>query len=441
MQGANTGILHALPQGLAMTGHDARDDGASTLPRHTTPTWEVELLISGVAVFAMLQLPELLDGYILDWTPRLVDRWAKLLFVIYVYAKSAAIILAVTFVIHLLLRARWIALVGMLSIYPKGVDWDNFRLGPNAREFESKRLGRMEDAIDRADNSATMVFAMGVVLASILCVVTLIVGSVIAVSWMLETRLGLHAKTQWIMWTAAFAMIPYGLAVGVDRRYGDRMQPGSFGTRALRGVLGFYSKIGVGMANNPALALLSSHRGRRKTILLIATIFMFATLAASTSYYIARNPDAYGSYDAFPDEDELPSRSVDPAHYDDRRDPTRSPIAPFIQSAVIIGPYVQLIVPWVPDRDGPALDARCGTLPADAQLKCYAERVRPVTLDGKPIAPVFDIGEDARTNRPALVAMIDVRQLPQGRHVLGITLPQRGPHDAAPDADFIPFWR
>ena len=100
-----------------MTEHD---DGATALPRHTTPTWEVELLISGVAVFAMLQLPELLDNYILDWAPRLVDRWAKLLFVVYVYAKSAALILAVTFVIHLLLRARWIALVGMLSIYPEG---------------------------------------------------------------------------------------------------------------------------------------------------------------------------------------------------------------------------------------------------------------------------------------------------------------------------------
>lgn len=424
-----------------MTGHDARDDGASTLPRHTTPTWEVELLISGVAVFAMLQLPALLDGYILDWAPRLVDRWAKLLFVIYVYAKSAAIILAVTFVIHLLLRARWIALVGMWSIYPKGVDWNNFRLGPNAREFESKRLGRMEDAIDRADNKATMVFAMGVVLASILCVITLIVGTVVSLSWLLESRMGVNADTRWIMWTAAFAMVPYGLSIAIDRRFGDRMQPGRFGTRVLRGVLGFYSRIGVGMANNPALALLASHRGRRKTILLIATIFMIATIAASTSYFIARNPDAYGSYDAFPDEDELPTRSVDPAHYDDRRDALRSPITPFIQSMVVIGPYVQLIVPWVPDRDGPALDARCGTLPEDAQLKCYAEHVRPVTLDGKLIAPVFDIGEDARTNRPAMVAMIDVRHLPQGRHVLGITLPQHGRHDPAPDADFIPFWR
>ena len=423
-----------------MAAHDTGNDG-TRLPSHTTPTWEVELLISGVAVFAMLQLPELLDGYILDWTPRLVDRWAKLLFVIYVYAKSAALILAVTFVIHLLLRARWIALVGMLSIYPKGVDWDHFKLGPNAREFEEKRLGRMEDAIDRADNRATMVFAMGVVLASILCVITLVAAVLIVAAWMLEARLGLRANTQWVAWGVAFAMLPYGIAVGIDKRFGARMAPRSVGTRVLRAVLGSYAKIGIGMANNPALALLSSHRGRRRTILLIASIFMLATITASTSYFVARNPDAYGSYDAFPDEDEVPSRSVDPEHYDDRRDPLRNAATPFIQSAVILGPYVQLTVPWVPDRDGPALDARCGTLPEAAQLKCYAEHVRPVTLDGKPFAPVWDIGEDARTNRPALVAMIDVRQLPQGRHILGITVPQRGRHDDAPDADFIPFWR
>ena len=87
-----------------MTGHD--DDGALPLPRNTTPTWEVELLISGVAVFAMLQLPELLDRYILDWYPRLVDRWAKLLFLVYVYAKSAALILAVTAVASLIKARR-----------------------------------------------------------------------------------------------------------------------------------------------------------------------------------------------------------------------------------------------------------------------------------------------------------------------------------------------
>ena len=71
-----------------------------------------------------------------------------------------------------------------------------------------------------------------------------------------------------------------------------------------------------------------------------------------------------------------------------------------------------------------------------------------MTLDGKPLAAAFDIGEDARTNRPALVAMVDVRDLPRGRHVLGIAVPPaakdaREERDgkAAPDTDFIPFWR
>jgi hypothetical protein len=417
-------------------------DDTSQLPRHTTPTWEVELLISGVAVFAMLQLPELLDRVILEWQPRLVDRWADLLWVVYIYAKSAALILAATFVIHLLLRARWIALVGMLSIYPKGVDWTSLRLGPLAREVESRRLGRMEDAIDRADNRATMVFALGVVMASILMAVTLVAAAYILATWYLETRMGLSPDARWLGWVGILFTFPYFVAYYVDRHFGAKLTPDAPGTRVVRGILWLYSRLGFGMANNPALALLSSHRGQRWTIFLMAGVFTAAAFVAATTYSVARNPDAYGSYDSFPDSDDLPSRSLDPANYDDRRDPVRSRIAPYVQSAVVIGPFVQLTIPWAPDRDGPRMQARCGALPADRQLACYAEHVRPVTLDGKRIAPVFDIGEDARTNRPALVAMIDVRALARGRHVLGITLPPtKRTDDEDPPADYVPFWR
>ena len=88
------------------------------LPAHTTPTWEVELLISGVAVFAMLQLPGLLDDAIFAWRPRFSQEWSSVVFLLYVYSKGAAVLLAGTFVVHLLLRARWIALVGLHSIHP-----------------------------------------------------------------------------------------------------------------------------------------------------------------------------------------------------------------------------------------------------------------------------------------------------------------------------------
>ena len=52
-------------------------DDPHHLPRHTTPTWEVELLISGVAVFAMLQLPGWLDDRFFALLPRLGLDWAE----------------------------------------------------------------------------------------------------------------------------------------------------------------------------------------------------------------------------------------------------------------------------------------------------------------------------------------------------------------------------
>ena len=63
------------------------------LPKHTTPTREVELLISGVAVFAMLQLPGWLNDRLMFLLPRLEDSWrASLIFVSY-YSMGAAVIL------------------------------------------------------------------------------------------------------------------------------------------------------------------------------------------------------------------------------------------------------------------------------------------------------------------------------------------------------------
>ena len=53
------------------------EHGRDGLPKHTTPTWEVELLISGVAVFAMLQLPGWLDDGMFALAPRLGAAWGE----------------------------------------------------------------------------------------------------------------------------------------------------------------------------------------------------------------------------------------------------------------------------------------------------------------------------------------------------------------------------
>ena len=427
---------------------------ADGLPRHTTPTWEVELLISGVAVFAMLQLPDLLDKAIFAVTPRVTEQWGKLFWLLYVYSKGAALILAATFVVHLLLRARWIALVGVYSIHPRGVDWQRLRLGPIGREVEADRMGRIEDAIERADNRATMVFAIGVILASILVVVTLAVAIGFGAALWLEASTPLTFDAGWFGILFACLMVPYAIALMLDRHFGDGLPAGSARHRALRGLLRFYSRLGLGMANNPALAMLSSHHGRRRTVVLIATVMTLAMIAATSGYYALRNPDSFGSYDAFPSVDADQARAVDTAHYDDERNPETDAIAPYIQSAVIKGPYLRLVVPYEPRRDDAAIRNACPDAVAlqgadrVARLLDCLQRLHAVALDGKPLTVAYDSSRDPRTERPALLAMIDVRALKRGRHELRISSPPVDRDDArtgraADRRQFhrIAFWR
>jgi hypothetical protein len=63
---------------------------------------------------------------------------------------------------------------------------------------------------------------------------------------------------------------------------------------------------------------------------------------------------------------------------------------------------------------------------AAARLACL-QGLHPVTLNGKSLQGLhYEIASDPRTDRPALLAMIDVQSLAPGRHELRIGRPPRG---------------
>ena len=79
-----------------------------------------------------------------------------------------------------------------------------------------------------------------------------------------------------------------------------------------------------------------------------------------------------------------------------------------------------------------------------ATLDCL-QQLHPVSLDGKPVAMLqYDLSSDPRTDRPALLAMIDVRSLAPGRHELLVARPPVTEKQEASGDDTpyrIPFWR
>lgn len=420
------------------------------IPAHTTPTWEVELLISGVAVFAMLQLPGWLNDRMLFLLPRFDDSWRASLILVFSYSMGAAVILAATFALHLLLRAYWIALVGMHSVYPEGIRWERLRMGPIEREVMQRRNGDFAEMIERADNRASIVFAMGVTLAMTLISLTVFVVGLFAAG------IGIAALLPWqvlpenaLLIGIAVVMVPLFLINRLDRWLGARLHAGSPLRRAMAAGFGLYAR--VGFANKGGvLGVLSSHHGRWRVQAVATAAIVLCLFGAMYGQLVMRTPERLGSYAWFPQFGKPGTHVVDIAYYDDQRDPLRSPAVPFIQSAEIDGNYLRLFVPYRPDQDEAAMRANCAAAleiastdtRAVAMLRCLAA-LHPATLDGKPLADLrYDVGSDARTERPALMAMIDVRALAAGRHELAIaSSPSPGEKNDSTTVWIIPFWR
>lgn len=421
------------------------------LPQHTTPTWEVELLISGIAVFAMLQLPGWLNSRLLFLLPRFDDSLRASLVLVFSYITAASVILAATFALHLILRAYWIALVGMHSVYPGGIRWERLRMGPIEREVMQRRDRDFTTMIERADNRASIVFAAGVALAmTLLGLAVLIVGLFVA-------GVAIAATLRWsvspgtiLLALVAFVMAPMLLLHLLDRWLGPRLPKGGRLHRVLAAGHSLYARFGFSN-NGGILGLLSSHHGRRRVKAIASTAVVLCILGVVAGQLAIRSPERLGSYAWFPHFEAPTANAMVAAHYDDQRDPLRDAPVPFVQSAVIADSYARLVVPYLPDHDIAAIHQTCpaavtiaGADPRAAALLHCLTALHAVSLDGKPLRDLqYAAGSDPRTDRPALVAMIDVRALPPGHHVLRVERTASGKRvqgDASPEW-IIPFWR
>jgi hypothetical protein len=434
-------------------------DGRDALPRHTTPTWEMELLLSGATVFGLMQLPALLDAGLVALMPRFERDTGVLIMLPFVYLKSAVQILIVTFLLHLMLRGYWTALVGLRSVYPGGVDWAGLRWGPHYAELMRRRFAALPDLVEKADNRASQVFGFGIGFALALLAPLVLVGVTSVVAWGLHRLLG---TASWRMpWYALMALlvVPYVAVAGFDRLFGKRLAPGSRAGRVLSAMLGFYLSIGFrSFANYPVMLFMSRYGKRRGGVMLMLAMFLLVS-ASMLGQLWDRLGGEVGQYGALSIAEAGRSRTVLPEHYADQRSRhgTLSPM-PYIDSMVVRGDYLRLFIPYRPTRDNPALRRRCpqvldapvgedaagDSAAIAATLDCLA-LLYPIALDGIVIAdPQFDLGDDRDTGLRGLLAMIRVADLPPGRHELEIRRPPdpaRATDDPREVPYLIPFWR
>ncbi|PRH81335.1 hypothetical protein [Arenimonas caeni] len=423
------------------------------LPKRTTPTWEIELLLSGATVFALVQLAGALPAWGNYLLPRLADPWLELGRLMLLYGNSAVVLLCLAFLLHLGLRGYWVALVGMDSVFPGGLNTDRLQAGPIARSLLEKRWTNMDDAIERADNRATVVFGLGLGLALVLATVTVAALLLFLVSLAIASLLGDSRLATGILLALMALWIGPQLAAGyADRLFGHRLRPGGLPWRILRGTLSAYSWAGMSRESSPLVTIYSSNVGEKRSTWVVAVVMVCVTvlsIALAAAYDDDLGP---GSYGLFPEGQRDATRAVRHHHYASRHEPGQTPGLPFIPDLVARDRYLPLVVPYVPTAHAHLLE-RCdrGPVPRDgagrdarhlATLGCL-EAGFTLTLDGEPLALAPEAFSDAGRDLRGLLYMVPLGGLAPGRHELQITLtPAEPPKDGAgPPAWRIPFWR
>jgi hypothetical protein len=422
------------------------------LPGRTTPTWEMELLVSGVTVFALLQLPGWMDQAYLALQLKLDLDWDQAARLWFIYSKIGALILAAAFVLHLMMRGYWIALVGMDSIYPEGVLLDRLRIGPLQRRFVRANSTPIREQIETADNRASIVFAVGITMARVMVGLVLVVFLACLLTASLRSLLG----WPWLFPNGSFLLVaicglPYALAFLVDRYWGDRLHPDSAAARGITALFALYRRMGFGLDGNPTIRLLQSHVGVRKTTVVTTIAVTACALFASAQLVLQKGDLRLGDYGRWPAAELGAEDSLIGPHYRDQPRPDNS-LLPSIDSMFPSGDYLSLVEPFNPKRYPALLAQRCGNVwhaedspgRRAALLDCL-QQAQDLRLDGRPLAQVqLRYYSDPTTGQDSVIAVVPIRGLAAGEHVLTLLRPANPEQtDGAPATDRyrISFWR
>jgi hypothetical protein len=379
---------------------------------------DLELLISLASTYALATLPSVVISFIASigaQAPTWLLRFAQL---VGLYVGALGYTLAFVFVVHLFLRAIWIAVIGMDTHFPQLKSWrSNKYIGPIAFEYTNSASGSREHLAANLDRWATTVFVLGITIVAIavLGVVFGIIGAGLA--FLCDHWFGDQGRYIVVAVVVSFVLLSIVsfFLIYLDRRYGLRQQ--TPGPRLRRAIL---------------LALRTQHFGPMKTLgKLLQPLFanrfgtygyilvsaVFGACASIVGLQVLGVGSSFGSTI----EASLLDGRIE-QHYSAVNSSTKATAT--VKTFVVREPLVQLRLPYVRSRDADAMTQLCGDQ-FQSDLVACAKRYWKIEIDGADIAQadwllVGSRGAFRLSNRLFIDVLLPLDQATRGLHRLKI---------------------
>ncbi|MCU0436321.1 MAG: hypothetical protein MUC49_00300 [Raineya sp.] len=132
-------------------------------------SWNPELIISGFAIYATFSLPKIIqeafNTYTVNYQINEGMGNAMMPALISAILISASQILSIAFIVHFILRGFWVGFLGVISVYPKGIDFNRITVyGDYGKEKLKSKMQNLDVLADKLDKAASIVFALAIMI-------------------------------------------------------------------------------------------------------------------------------------------------------------------------------------------------------------------------------------------------------------------------------------
>lgn len=408
----------------------------------------MELLLSGALVFSMLQLPEILESALMRLMPMFSLGVSTALIIVGLYLRAGLFALCFAFIAHLAIRAYWVALIGVNSVFPGKPDWSKSWSSPIGKRVAAEVWVPMEQRIEAADNLASVVFAVGIA-----CVIMMLSLSVL-ISVMIASGTVLTALTDGRISSFTGFLIsgalPLTLALigpTIDQMLGKKLPAESWIARAIAKTFAWQIRspgfAHVGAITNPIFLNV-----KIKTFSKVLIGLALVTVLTASMFSSIQNGRARVRFESFLPEN-ASDNSLRPEYYrNQRKGPARYLPNATIESLELGERALLLFVPLVVDRHLHRMQSDCpelANLPesargSDAHLQCAAKLIAP-QLDGKPISAAgLSWMLDPHSGFEGLAWRVDNALVKPGRHTIKVKSYARKGGKVPPE-QLISFYR
>ena len=395
------------------------------LQRLKEESWEAELLVSAVAIFAILKSFAALDWLIFTFIDNLNPSQYDIGYMILVFGYLAIGILGAMFAIHFVFRAYWIGLVGLNSVFPDYGLVDS-AYSPIYTKKILHVLPKINDSIAKIDELCSVIFS-----AAFAFMLIYLYATITASLYLILFNILSDYIPTWIL-LAPLALIAISLIFGVlvsipanmkKFHYNEKIQHLYFlyarwSTVPLYGP--FYKSV------MQITMLFGSNFKKKKGLIKMVLLMLLVGVLFGGSKLIGSN------YRYLINKDIQPDKSRVYAHYySTNNSDLNFLLAPEIQTEIISDNTLKLFVPILEHETrimGKACELEGKKLNTDnserqnrwkKNLDCYAANVS-LELDATPIQIGFLKTDHYSTEQFGLSGFVTLEELAAGSHQLKV---------------------